>query len=74
MTGASARGGGIHQCKGCGRRFTAHSATPFAGYRFPPDCIGLAVRWYPRFRLRYADVAKLLAERGVAVGPSTIFD
>ncbi len=27
-----------------------------------------------RFRLRYADVAALLAERGVRVDPSTVFD
>ena len=50
------------------------SATPFSGYRFPPEVIALAVRWYLRFRLSYADVAELLAERGVAVDPSTIYD
>src|SRR4051794_33074144 len=63
-----------HQCLGCRRRFTARSATPFAGYRFPPAIIALAVRWYLRFRLSYADVAELLAERGVCVDPSTIYD
>ena len=41
--------------------------TPFSGYRFPPDIIALAVRWYLRYRLSYADVAELLAERGVRV-------
>jgi IS6 family transposase len=49
------------------------SATPFSGYRFPPEVIALAVRWYLRFRLSYADVAELLAERGVAVDPSSIY-
>ena len=48
------------------------SATPFAGYRFPAEIIALAVRWYLRYRLRYADVAELLAERGVRVDSSTI--
>ncbi len=64
----------IHQCCGCRRRFTARSATPFSGYRFPPDVIALAVRWYLRFRLSYADVAELLVERGVRVDASTIYD
>jgi transposase-like protein len=50
------------------------SATPFAGYRFPPDVIALAVRWYLRYRLSYVDVAELLAERGVRVDPSTVYD
>ena len=38
----------------------------FAGYRFPPEVILLAVRWYLRYGLSYRDVAELLAERGVA--------
>jgi transposase-like protein len=49
------------------------SASPFSGYRFPPEVIALAVRWYLRFRLSYADVAELLAERGVAVDPSSVY-
>jgi IS6 family transposase len=32
------------------------------------------VRWYLRYRLSYADVAELLAERSVRVDPSTIYD
>ena len=72
--GRDRQGRQIYQCLGCRRRFTARSATPFPGYRFPPDVIALAVRWYLRFRLSYADVAELLAERGVAVDPSTIYD
>jgi IS6 family transposase len=36
----------------------------FAGYRFPPDVILLAVRWYLRYGLSYRDVKELLAERG----------
>ena len=51
----------------------ARSTTPFSGYRFPPEIIALAVRWYLRYRLSYADVAELLAERGVRVDASTIF-
>ncbi len=46
-----------------------HSApsSAFAGYRFPPEVITLAVRWYLRFGLSYRDVEELLAERGLEV-------
>ena len=32
----------------------------FAGFRFPPDVIVLAMRWYLRFCLSYRDVEELL--------------
>ena len=72
--GRDRRGQQIYQCDGCRRRFTALTGTPFSGYHFPPDVIALAVRWYLRYRLSYADVTEVLAERGVAVDPSTVFD
>jgi transposase-like protein len=52
------------------RAFTSCSA--FAGYRFPPEVIVLAVRWYLRFGLSYRDVEELLAERGVEVDHVTV--
>src|SRR3712207_4602512 len=61
----------VHRCTGCGRRVTARTGSAFSGYRFADDVIALAVRWYLRYRLSYAEVAELLAERGVAVDPST---
>ena len=45
----------------------------FAGFRFPPDVIVLAVRWYPRFGLSYRDVEELLAERGVEADHVTLY-
>ena len=39
----------------------------FAGFRFPPDVIMVAVRWYLRYGLSYRDVEELLAERGITV-------
>ncbi len=45
----------------------------FVGYRFPPEVIVLAVRWYLRFGLSYRDLEELLAERGVAVDHVTLF-
>ncbi len=71
--GRDRRGAQVSECKRCGRTFTALTETPFSGYRFPPDMIALAVRWYLRFRLSYADVAELLAERGIHVDPSTVY-
>ena len=44
----------------------------FAGFRFPPDVIVLAVRWCLRFGLSYRDVEELLAERGIEVDHVTI--
>lgn len=64
----------VYCCGACGRRQTAHSASAFSGYRFPTDVIALATRWYLRYRLSYADVAELLAERGIHVDPSSIYD
>jgi hypothetical protein len=45
----------------------------FAGFRFPPEVIVLAVRWYLRFGLSYRDVEELLAERGVEADHVTIY-
>ena len=53
---------------------TTRSGSAFRGCRFPDAVIALAVRWYLRFRLSYAEVAEWLAERGVTVDPSTIYD
>src|SRR3712207_709747 len=64
----------LYRCTGCGRRLTARGGSAFSGYRFPDEVIALAVRWYLRYRLSYVDVAEWLAERGVAVDPSTIYD
>src|SRR5438093_8195627 len=45
----------------------------FAGYRFPPEVITLAVRWYLRFGLSYRDVEELLADRGIEVDHVTVY-
>ena len=45
----------------------------FAGFRFPPEVIVVAVRWYLRDNLSYRDVEELLAERGVEVDHVTVF-
>ena len=55
------------------RRPVIVERSAFADYRFPPDIILLAIRWYLRFGLSYRDVEELLAERGVTVDHVTIF-
>ena len=45
----------------------------FAGFRFPPEVIMVAVRWYLRYGLSYRDVEELLAERGIDVDHVTIY-
>jgi len=45
----------------------------FAGFRFPPDVIVLAVRWFLRFGLSYRDVEELLTERGIEVDHVTVY-
>src|SRR3954449_5853400 len=48
-------------------------ASGFTGFRFPPEVIMLAVRWYLRYGLSYRDLEELLAERGVEVDHVTLF-
>ena len=45
----------------------------FAGFRFPPEVILLAMRWYLRYSLSYRDLEELLAERGVEVDHVTLY-
>jgi transposase-like protein len=45
----------------------------FAGFRFPPEVITVAVRWYLRYGLSYRDLEELLAERGVDVDHVTVY-
>jgi len=54
-------------------RLAPVSRSAFAGFRFPPDVIVLAVRWYLRFGLSYRDVEELLTERGIKVDHVTIY-
>jgi transposase-like protein len=49
------------------------SPAAFVGFRFPPEVIVLAVRWYLRFGLSYRDVEELLAERSVEVDHVTLY-
>src|SRR3954447_2367562 len=72
--GRDRRGSQVYGCAGSPRSFPSRTGTPFSGHSFPPAVIGLAVRWYLRFRLSYAEVVEWLAERCPKVDPSTVFD
>jgi len=48
-------------------------SSAFAGFRFPPEVILLAVRWYFQYGLSYRDLEELLAERGIEVDHVTLF-
>jgi transposase-like protein len=45
----------------------------FAGFRYPPEVIVVAVRWYLRYALSYRDVEELLVERGVEVDHVSVY-
>jgi transposase-like protein len=49
------------------------ATSAFAGFRFLPEVIVVAVRWCLRFNLSYRDVEELLVERGVEVDHVTVY-
>ncbi len=56
-----------------GPRGVALARSFFAVFRFPPDVIVVAVRWYLRYGLSYRDVEELLTERGIEVDHVRVF-
>ena len=58
--------------RGC-RPVSVVPGSAFKGFRFPPEIIVLAVRWYLRYGLSSRDLEELLAERGVEVDHVTVF-
>jgi IS6 family transposase len=65
-------GGGSYRARVISRRRRPESPS-FVGFRFPPEVILLAVRWYLRYGLSYRDVEELLAERGIDVDHVTVY-
>src|SRR5918998_1174396 len=66
-------GGQRWRCERCRRRFTARSASACSRRGFANEIIALAVGWYVRYRLSYADVAEWLAERGLLGDRRTVY-
>ncbi len=71
--GKTRMGGQRWRCNECCRRFTTRSTSAFSRHSFPDHLIALAVRWYVRYRLSYADVVEWLAERGFSVDRTTVY-
>jgi len=71
MVATGGEGGGM--MPRCCRPEPSLSNSKFAGFRFPPEIIVLAVPWYLRFGLSYRDVEELLAERGIEVDHATVY-
>src|SRR5688572_24601043 len=70
--GHDAAGRQRYACRPCRRDFTERSASAFAGYRWPPEVILLAVRWSLRHPLPATSVMEFLAERGIDVSKRTV--
>src|SRR5215208_207162 len=70
--GHDAAGRQRYACRACGHDFTEHSASAFAGYRWPAEVILLAVRWSLSHPLSATSVMELLAERGIDVSKRTV--
>jgi IS6 family transposase len=78
LTGAVAFAVTVSEQRSCRHETRRGRRTPvprsaFTGFRFSPDVIMLAVRWYLRFGLSYRDVEELPAERGIKVDQVTIY-
>ena len=71
--GTTRLGGHRWRCNDCRRRFTARPTSAFTNHAFPDDVIALAVRWYVRYHLSYADIVEWVAERGLVVDRSTVY-
>ena len=71
MTVFEGDSGGMHRSHP--RPVPAVAGSAFKGFRFPPEVIVLAVRWYLRFGLSYRDVEELLAERRIEVDHVTLY-
>jgi IS6 family transposase len=70
--GYAQRGRQRYDCRPCQRGFTAASMSTFPGYRWPPDVILTAVRWYASYPLSANHVMQLLAERHIDVSARTV--
>src|SRR5215467_10852470 len=70
--GFDRRGRQRFACHLCNREFTHASSGAFSGYRWPPEVIVTAVRWYLSYPLSARQVTELLGERGIDVSARTV--
>ena len=70
--GFDRRGRQRFACSACHRDFTHASRSAFSGYRWPPEVIVTAVRWYLSYPLSARQVTELLSERGIDLSARTV--
>ena len=70
--GSPGVGEGVAMKRNRRSRLSVQAPSAFAGFRFPPEVILLAVRWYLRYGWSYR-VRRLLHQRGIDVDPVTRF-
>ena len=70
--GFDRRGRQRFACHPCHRDFTHAFSGAFSGYRWPPEVIVTAVRWYLSYPLSARQVTELLGERGIDVSARTV--
>lgn len=61
-----------YACHACGRDVTERSGSAFAGYRWQPEVIVLAVRWSLSHPRSATSMMELLAGRGIEVSKRTV--
>ena len=54
------------------RRPLSQPQSAFAVFRFPPEIILVAIRWYLRYKLSLRDLVEMMAERGLSLAHTTI--
>src|SRR6185503_387712 len=59
-------------CTRCRRSYTGTSRSACSGYRWPPDVMLMAVRWYLGHPLSGTSVMVFLAEPGIDVSKRTV--
>jgi len=66
------RGRQYFVCHPCRRAFAHASSGAFSGYRWPPEVIVTAVRWYLSYPLSARQVTDVRGERGIDVSARTV--
>jgi len=62
----------IFICKKCRTRFTLRSLTPFTNRKFPDNVIIYAIKFYYKYKMTTADVARLLGDLGIQLSDEIV--
>jgi len=70
--GKTSLGYQAYQCKACHLKYNDRTSTQYNYLEYPTDIVMQTVRWYIRYRLSYANLSEMLAERGLEITAETI--